>query len=61
MGIKKTGGIVLIIVSIVILILSLLADPIGIGGYPGLGPHQIVGTVVGAIVTVIGLVLRFKK
>jgi hypothetical protein len=61
MGGKKTAGIVLLVVGIVILILSLLADPIGIGGWPGFGRYQMVGIIVGAIVTVVGLVLTLKK
>ena len=57
---KKTAGIVLIVVGIIVLLLSLGADPVGIGS-PGFGYRQIVGTIVGAIVTVIGLVLTLKK
>jgi hypothetical protein len=61
MGGKKTAGIVLIVVGIVVLLLSLGADPIGIGGSPGFGYYQIVGAIVGAIVTVVGLVLTLKE
>lgn len=63
MGGKKTAGIVLLVVGMVILVLSLAADLIGIGGLrsPGFGPYQIVGIIVGAIVTVVGLVLTLKK
>jgi hypothetical protein len=61
MGGKKTAGIVLLVVGIVVLILSLVADVLGIGSWPGFGPYQIVGTIVGAIVTVTGLVLTLKK
>lgn len=60
MGSKKTTGIVLLVVGIVVLLLSLLAYPIGIGG-PAFGPYQIAGTLVGAIVTVVGLVLTLRK
>ena len=60
MGGKKTAGIVLLVVGIVVLLLSLLAYPLGIGG-PTFGPYQIAGTVAGAIVTVVGLVLTLKK
>jgi len=56
----KTAGIVLLVVGIVVLLLSLLAYPIGIGG-PAFGPYQIVGTIVGAVLAVIGLVLTLKK
>jgi len=57
----KTAGIVLLVVGIVILVLSLAADSIGIGGSAGFGPYQIVGAVVGAIVTIVGLILTLKK
>jgi len=57
----KTAGIVLLVVGIVVLLLSLVADSIGIGGSPGFGPYQIAGAIVGAIVTVVGLVLTLKK
>ena len=57
----KTAGIVLLVVGIVILVLSLAADSIGIGGSSGFGPYQIVGAVVGAIVTIVGLILTLKK
>jgi hypothetical protein len=60
MGGKKTAGIVLLVVGIVVLLLSLLADPLGIGG-PAFGPYQMAGTIAGAIVTVVGLVLTLKK
>ncbi len=61
MGGKKTGGIVLLVVGIVILVLSLLADPIGLGAGQGFGYKQIVGAVIGVIVTIVGLVLTRKK
>jgi membrane-bound ClpP family serine protease len=47
MGGKKTAGIVLLLVGIVVLFLSLLADFIGLWG--------------GAVMTVVGLVLILKK
>jgi hypothetical protein len=59
---KKTAGTVLLAVGIVILVVSLGADLIGIGGInPVFGPQQIAGTIVGAIVAVVGLVLRLRK
>jgi hypothetical protein len=61
MGGKKTVGLVVLVVGIVVLLLSLVADPIGIGGHPGFGAYQIAGTIVGAIVTVVGLVLTLKR
>jgi hypothetical protein len=56
----KTAGIVVLVVGIVVLLLSLLAYPIGIGG-PAFGPYQIAGTIVGAVLAVIGLVLALRK
>jgi hypothetical protein len=61
MGSKKIAGIVLLVVGIVVLILSLAADPMGIGASPGFGRDQIVGTIAGAIVAVVGLVLTLRK
>ena len=61
MGSKKTAGIVLLAVGIVVLLLSLVADAIGIGGSPGFGRDQILGTIAGAVVTVVGLVMTLKK
>jgi hypothetical protein len=56
----KTAGIVVLVVGIVVLLLSLLAYPIGLGG-PAFGPYQIAGTIVGAVLAVIGLVLTLRK
>jgi hypothetical protein len=58
---KKTAGIVLLVVGIIILALSLLADPIGIGGSSGFGYYQIVGAVVGIIVAVVGFFLMRRE
>jgi membrane associated rhomboid family serine protease len=57
----KTAGIALLVVGIVVLLLSLLADSIGIGANPIFGRNQIIGTIAGAIVTVVGLVLTLRK
>jgi hypothetical protein len=57
----KTAGIVLLVVGIVVLLLSLLADSIGIGVNPIFGRNQIIGTIAGAIVAVVGLVLTLRK
>jgi len=59
---KKTVGIVLLVIGIVILIVSLAADPLGLGGSNAVfGPRQIIGTVAGAIVTIVGVILRLRK
>ena len=54
MGNRKTIGIALIVIGVVALIVSLAADPIGLGGAPGFGYKQIVGTVVGVVVAAVG-------
>ena len=58
---KKTIGIALLAVGVVLLIGSLAADPIGIGGASGFGYKQIIGAVVGVIAAVVGFVLYSKK
>jgi len=60
-GRKKTIGVVLFGVGAVILILSLVADPIGIGVWLGFGWKQMVGALIGAGLTVVGLVLGYKR
>ena len=58
----KTAGIILLVVGIAVVIVSLLADALGIGSNPAaFGPQQIAGTVVGAIVAVVGLFLTLRK
>ena len=45
----------------VILVLALVANPIGIGDSPGFGWKQILGVSLGAVLTVVGLALGYKK
>ena len=61
MGGRKIAGVVLLVLGIIVLVLSLAADLIGAGGSAAFGSKQIIGTVVGAIVAVVGLVLALKK
>ena len=59
---KKTVGIVLLIAGIIVLVLSLLANTLGLGcNLDSFGIVQITGTVVGAIVCIIGLYFMLKK
>lgn len=53
---KKLGWIV-VVVGIVLLLVSALADQIGIGNEDGFGWQQTTGVVVGAVVAVIGAVV----
>jgi hypothetical protein len=57
---KKGLSLILIVVGIIILLSSLLADMIGIGGYPGIGYKQIIGAIVGAVISIIGFILYRK-
>lgn len=54
MGNKKTIGIALIVIGVIVLIVSLAADVIGIGGAPGFGFKQIIGALAGLIIAIIG-------
>ena len=57
---QKRLSLILIVVGIIILLVSLLADVIGIGGYPGIGYKQIIGAIVGAVISIIGFILYRK-
>lgn len=52
---KKTLGIGLIVLGVIVLIVSLAADSFGIGGTPGIGWKQLVGAGVGVIVAIVGI------
>jgi len=57
---NKTASIVLLVVGIGLLAVSLLADVIGIGDDPGFGNQQMMGTIVGVVITAIGLFLTLR-
>jgi hypothetical protein len=60
----KIAGIVLLIVGIIGLVISVIADFIGVGfvgASPGFGPTQIIGIVIGAILIGVGAFLIAKK
>ena len=61
MGGKKTIGIILLAAGAILLILSMIADVIGIGGSPIFGWRQILGIIIGLIAAVVGLVLTIRK
>ena len=61
MNARKIIGTIILIVGIVLLIISAMADIIGIGGNPTFGYLQITGVVAGAIVAIAGFVLLLKK
>jgi hypothetical protein len=58
---RKTAGIALLVIGIIVLVLSLFADTLGLGGSNSVfGPYQIAGIIIGAIVVVVGLVLTLR-
>ncbi len=58
---KRTIGLILLIVGMVVLIISVAADAIGLGSDPGFGNQQTAGTALGAIAAIIGAILMRRK
>ena len=58
---KNKAGIAVLVVGIFLVVLSLIADFVGLSTYEGFGKYQICGLIVGVVVTIIGIVLRSKK
>ncbi len=59
---KRNIGIALIVVGVVLVLVSLLADAIGLGAQPGIiGWKQILGAAVGAAAAIGGMVLLLRK
>jgi hypothetical protein len=58
---KKTTGIALLAIGVVLLIASLTVDLIGIGSSPIFGYKQIIGVIAGVIFAVVGFVLYSRK
>jgi hypothetical protein len=61
MNAKKTIGTLLLLAGIVVLILSVIANKIGIGSFSGYGLTQISCIILGAVIALIGLVLMRRK
>jgi hypothetical protein len=57
----KKGGIVLLVVGIIVIVLSVLLDVIGLGHTPGFGWNQLVGTLGGVLVVIVGVVLIVRS
>jgi hypothetical protein len=49
---------ILMIVGILVVLISALADPLGLGRHPGFGWVQGLGVVIGALAIAVGLYLR---
>jgi len=54
-------GYLLIVLGAVVLVISLTADSLGIGGAPGIGWKQLTGAGVGLIVMIYGIWLASRK
>ena len=52
---------VVIGVGVLLVLISLFADPLGLGRSPGFGWKQTLGVVVGALVVAAGVYLRRRK
>ena len=57
---KKKLGSILTGIGIVVLLISVFADLLGIGGYPGLGYKQVTGTILGIVIVITGALLSRK-
>ena len=58
---SKTINLVLIIAGALLLLLSLLADLIGIGSYPGINWVQILGAAAGLVIILLGILRNCNK
>jgi len=55
---KKTISLIAIVLGAIVTLVSLTADLIGIGSYPGLNWAQLIGTAIGLLLILLGLRLR---
>ncbi len=58
---NKIIGWIGIIAGVLLILISLVADQIGIGTYPGINTAQLVGAGGGLIIFVLGLIVALKK
>lgn len=54
-------GVLILVIGLGLLFASVFAEPIGIGDDPGFGRQQTLGTIAGAIITVLGLFTTFRR
>jgi hypothetical protein len=52
---KRTIGIVLIVLGVILAVVALAADVLSIGGSPGIGWKQLLGAAIGVIVAIVGI------
>ena len=58
---SKSIGFVLMVGGAILLVLSLIADLIGLGSYPGLNWAQLTGAAVGLVVLIVGIWLTIRN
>ena len=58
---KRKTGMTLFAVGVILLLGSLGADMIGVGVTPGFGLRQIIGSVAGVLVAIVGYVMYSRK
>lgn len=58
---KKTIGLIIIIVGGIIAVVSLTADYIGLGTYPGINYAQLTTATLGLLIILVGIWLRSAK
>lgn len=52
---RKTTGVVVLVVGVLLFLVAATADTLGIGGAPGFGWKQITGVVVGVVAAAAGM------
>ena len=58
---RKNLGLVVTVTGLLVALGSALADKVGLGKWSGFGPDQILGTIVGTMVFLVGLWMVFKS
>lgn len=58
---KRTLGVILLVVGVIVLLVALGADVVGLGSSQAFGFKQIIGAVVGVVVAAVGGVLMAGK
>ncbi len=58
---RKTLGIILVVLGIVVLIVAVFADSLGVGAKHGFGWKQIAASITGVVVAAVGVWLTRRK
>jgi len=51
----KSFAVIVVVAGILLVLASLAADAIGLGGWPGFGFRQILGTIIGLVLIGVGI------